>query len=79
MTEINDLLVSIGGDGGSSSFEYISVLNETKWVKRDMPFRIVYHCSTKLNQSTILITGGILNSKASKNKQTLCCQNGVYT
>ena len=69
MTEINDLLVSIGDDGGSSSFEYINLLNETKWMKKDMPFDIAYHCSTKINQSKILITGGRLNGPVSKNNQ----------
>ena len=72
MTEINDFIVSIGGAFAWSSFEYINVLNDTKWVKRDMPFNIYNQCSTKINQSTILITGGILNNKVRKNNEILC-------
>ena len=66
MTEINDLLVSIGDAKSSSSYEHINVLNETKWIEKAMPFSIYNHCSTKLNQSTILITGGNLNRKVRK-------------
>ena len=84
MTEINDLLVSIGGSDprvnhlhhqATSSLEYINVLNGTKWIKRDMPFSIYSHCSMKINQSTILITGGWNpNGRVSKDNQILCYQ-----
>ena len=77
MTAINDLLVVIGGFvRGSSSFEYINVLNGTKWIKSDMQFNIHHHCSTKINQTTILIAGGYWNreigdKKVSRNNQIL--------
>ena len=77
MTEINDLLICIGGFGEYSSFEYINVLKGTKWIKRDMHFGIWGHCSAKINQSTILITGGWLDGKVSKSSQILCYQNDV--
>ena len=79
MTEINDLLVSIGDAKSSSSYEHINVLNETKWIEKAMPFSIYYHCSTKINQSTILITGGKMNGKVSENNLIICFQNDVYT
>ena len=68
MTEMNDLLISIGGMGGGLSFEYINVLTGKKWIERKLPFYISHQCSTKINQSTIILTGGYQNvlSKASK-------------
>ena len=66
MTEVSDLLVSIGGVGADTSFEIINVQNGTNWVKKELPFKIHGHCSTKINQTTILITGGYLDGKVSK-------------
>ena len=66
ISEINELLVIIGGASRSSSIEYINVLNGTKWIKKDMPFDIYNHCSTKINQTTILMTGGRLNKTVTK-------------
>ena len=67
MTEVSDMLVSIGGAGGPTSFEIINLLNGTSWIKRELPFSIYEHCSTKINETTILITGGALqNGQVSK-------------
>ena len=66
MTEMNDLLISIGGYGGLSSFEYINVLTGTKWIERKLPFEITHQCATKINQSTIMLIGGYLNWEVRK-------------
>ena len=66
MTDVNDLLVSIGGAGAPPSFEVINVQNGTSWVRKELPFRLHGHCSTKINETSILITGGYSDFKASK-------------
>ena len=66
MTEVNDLLVSIGGAGAPPSFEVINVQNGTSWIKKELPFSISHHCSTKINETTILITGGVSGGKVSE-------------
>ena len=66
LTEINDLLVIIGGWGTYTSFEVINVQNGTSWIKKELLFSIWRHCSAKINETSILITGGLLDGKVSK-------------
>ena len=57
------------GDSAKNSFESIDLKNATEWRKeKDLPFRVIYHCITRYNETHFLLTGGNLNRKVSKRK-----------
>ena len=70
MIEVGNLLLSIGGalgdgNGYDDTFEFIDVVNGKFWIESRLPFKVhsppdpPKPCSTKINQTTILIIGGI--------------------
>ena len=62
MNEINDTLIAIGGVGGETSLEHIDLETGTEWKQKQLGFSISHHCSVVVDEKTILITGGVLNS-----------------
>ena len=62
MNEINDTLIAIGGVGGETSLEHVDLKTGTEWKQEQLGFSINRHCSVVVDERTILITGGYLNS-----------------
>ena len=62
INEINDTLIAIGGIGGETSLEHIDLETGTEWKQQQLGFLIYEHCSVVIDEKTILITGGRLNS-----------------
>ena len=63
MNEAKNSIVIIGGRGAKRSYEMIDHYNGTKWESKTLPFSIEGHCSTKLDDDSVIITGGYLNGK----------------
>ena len=63
MNEINDTLIAIGGDNDETSLEHVDLKNGKEWKQKQLGFSIYYHCSVVVDEKSILITGGVLNSK----------------
>jgi len=84
MNEVNKRLISIGGwssqpDTATKSLDYIDFEKEKNWKSINLPFAIYDHCSLKFDNQTILITGGNLNWKHSRNTTFLNVSSWTFT
>ena len=68
MAEGNGKLFAVGGIDHPNSMEWIDIQHGTNWTREHLKFDIHNQCMSKYNDSHVILTGGYLNGKVSKNK-----------
>ena len=63
MTMITKQVVIIGGENARYSIEYINIEQGSKWVKKNLDFDVTEHCTVPINNSTIMVIGGVQDGK----------------